>query len=79
MSVDGNLGEVTINDTNAFFDAKGTNLQPKDPLRRRCDRCHKIYEVDEKGHQVMKDEYGMDVDPATYTLAAITAVSVFYI
>ena len=66
VSVDGNLGEVTINDTNAFFDAKGTNLQPKDPLRRRCDRCHKIYEVDEKGHQVMKDEYGMDVQRCNY-------------
>lgn len=67
VSVEGNLGEVTIHDSNAFFnDAKGSHLQPKDPLRRRCDRCHKIYAVDDKGHQVMKDEYGMDVQRCNY-------------
>ena len=64
---DGVHGEVTIEDTNRFFEAaKGVNLQPKDPSRRRCDRCHKIYEVDDKGHQVMKDEYGSDVKPCNF-------------
>ena len=62
----GEHGEVTIEDPNRFFDAKGVNLQPKDPFRRRCDRCHKIYEVDDKGHQVMKDEYGSDVKPCNF-------------
>ena len=66
IAVDGKLDEVTIDDPNSYFDAKGVNLQPKDPLRRRCDRCHKIYEVDEKGHQVMKDNYGLEVERCNY-------------
>ena len=66
VAVTGKMGEVTIDDPNRFFDAKGVNLQPKDQSRRRCDRCHKIYEVDERGHQVMKDEYGMDVERCVY-------------
>ena len=67
IAIEGKSGDVTIDDPHAYFDAKkGVNLQPKDSLRRRCDRCHKIYEVDEKGHQIMKDDYGMDVERCNY-------------
>ena len=35
ITIDGKAGEVTINDPNRYFDAKGVNLQPKDSFHRR--------------------------------------------
>ena len=39
-----------------FKDDRPKNLQPADKSKRRCDRCLRIYTVDDRGHQIEDEE-----------------------